>query len=701
MKSLLWKEWRENLKWAGLPALLILLPLVLLGGPAEPMPGVSGAFLLFLIAAGFGAALGFLQVFFESRGDQRALLLHRPLSRSHIFLGKVIAGVGIYLLAQGLPFACVQAWMATPGHMAAPYHWRAALPWLADILAGVVYYFAGMLTAQREARWYASRGLALAAAFLCTLLVWSLPEFWQALLVIGLFGTLTGLAAWGGFVAGGAYAPQPRLAKVALAATFLAGLFMVSFLGKLLIGQRYHSGRMTYEYRLDRQGRVLVLPWKEGVGPIEPLTDLDGRVPPDLQGRRVDRNLIDEIEAPLAGMGWPRHRSYRNPGRFYVEYENDSKPGREEWFYVPEEGRLVGYDADFHQFLGSFGPDGFAPAGQPPGERFQGEIRYLTRLWQAMSPPFLTFPGGVYDVDFSRRTIRTLFTPPADETVLWATQWRDRREKVSLVVVSTDQSVHGLTDAGTPVVSVPLAHDSEVQRLRSVGWLEGPDRYVFRYGPTPFVRPEAYGTVSSSVLEYDAAGHETAHRILPPLPAVEPSPVEALFGLATPPTEVATLIGTSWWLRREARSAGGLEELVLLELLEDWIGYFIPPPVWRADKSSGLLFGYAALSLLSSVASALACFLLASRYDFSRAGWALCGFLFGWAGLVLMLALWEWPARVGCPACGQPRRVDRDRCGHCGAAHAVPPPDGTEIFEDTAAAPHPAPAGVNAAAPSA
>ena len=73
MRSLLWKEWRENLKWAMLPALLILLPAVLLGGPQEPMFGTGGAFLMFLIAALSGAALGFLQVFFEARGDHRAL----------------------------------------------------------------------------------------------------------------------------------------------------------------------------------------------------------------------------------------------------------------------------------------------------------------------------------------------------------------------------------------------------------------------------------------------------------------------------------------------------------------------------------------------------------------------------------------------------------------------------------------------------
>jgi hypothetical protein len=691
MKSLLWKEWRENLKWAGLPALVVLLPAVLLGGPQEPMFGSGGGMLFFLIAAGSGAALGFLQFFFESRGDPRAILLHRPLSRSRIFLGKALAGASLYLLALGGPIAALEVWMAIPGHMAAPYEWRTGLPLLADVLAGLVYYFAGALTAQRQARWYGSRGLGLAAAFVGTLLVWTVPEFWQALLVIVTFGALTGAAAWGSFLAGGAYAPQPRLARAALAVTLLLGLSLVGFLAKLAVGQLAHAGRLDYDHRLDRQGRVLLLPWKNGAGPTEPLTDLDGRVPDDLRGRRVDRNLIDEIEAPLAaGTGWPNHRSYRNAGRFYVEYENDSKPGREEWFYVPDQGRVLGYDAVYHQLLGSFGPDGFAPAGQPPGARFRGELRFSTRLWEAIPASYLTFPGGVYAVDFSRRTVRTLFTAPDGETVLWASRWHDRREGGSLVVVSTDRAVHLLTTAGEPVVSVARAFDPAEYKLRSVGRLEAPERYVFWYAPPSFQGPDGYGTTPSHILEYDAGGRELARRTLPPLPEVEPSPADALFGLATPPAEATALVGGSRYLRRVARSAGGTDQPLLLELFEDWMGAFIPLAVWRADPGVGLFVGFSALSLLSSVVCAAACFLLARRYAFSgarRAGWALCGLLFGWVGLALMLALQEWPARVRCPSCGRPRRVDRERCEHCGAPHAPPTTDGTEIFEETAATP--------------
>jgi hypothetical protein len=110
------------------------------------------------------------------------------------------------------------------------------------------------------------------------------------------------------------------------------------------------------------------------------------------------------------------------------------------------------------------------------------------------------------------------------------------------------------------------------------------------------------------------------------------------------------------------------------------------------------------LSLLSSAACALVCFLWARRYAFSgvrRIGWALCGFLFGWIGLVLLLAVQEWPARVVCPKCRKGRVVNRDTCEHCSAAHEPPAPDGTEIFEATTPMPSDVPAAMNAAAPSA
>src|SRR5262249_523386 len=161
-----------------------------------------------------------VQVYSESGGDKRSMLVHRPLSRLQIFLAKTLAGVGIYLFALGIPFAIVVAWAATPGHLAQPFSWQMLLPWLADILARLAYSFAGRLRAQRGVRWYGSRCLGLAGGLFGSIVAWTVPEFWEALLVIVILCGVTAVAAWGSFAAGGAYAPQPRFAKSALAATF-------------------------------------------------------------------------------------------------------------------------------------------------------------------------------------------------------------------------------------------------------------------------------------------------------------------------------------------------------------------------------------------------------------------------------------------------------------------------------------------------
>jgi hypothetical protein len=159
-----------------------------------------------------------------------------------------------------------------------------------------------------------------------------------------------------------------------------------------------------------------------------------------------------------------------------------------------------------------------------------------------------------------------------------------------------------------------------------------------------------------------------------------------LFGLVTPPAEAAVLVGTTQYTLAEFRAHQSTEMWLLLQFLVSWTSYFIPEAGLTMPTDGGLLVSYPALMLLSAAVCGLICSLLARRDSFSRArrlGWALCGLVFGPTGLLLMLALHERPARISCPSCRQPRRVDHDRCEHCGAPHSLPAPDGTEIFETT------------------
>src|SRR6266850_5869501 len=178
MKTIIRKELRENLKLAALGIVIFTLLILqsyhdsssaLQDMSSQPygyaqiaekvQPLLASGFLTqtCFFCAIFGALLGWMQIFNERHRDLQAFLLHRPATRTEIFSAKAIAGSVLYLLTTALPLLCLLAWVRFPGHLAVPFEWRMAIPSLAYCLAGLVFYFAGMLTGLRQARWYASR----------------------------------------------------------------------------------------------------------------------------------------------------------------------------------------------------------------------------------------------------------------------------------------------------------------------------------------------------------------------------------------------------------------------------------------------------------------------------------------------------------------------------------------------------------------
>ena len=137
------------------------------------------------------------------------------MTRAEIFLGKTIAGLCLYTLGAGLPFAILAAAVRIPGHVAAPFEWAMVLPLFSLFLTGVGFYFAGMLTGLRQARWYASRGLGLGLAIAASL-GGALPETWQWLMIIALAVVILAAAVWGAYQSGGYYRGQPVAGRLAL-----------------------------------------------------------------------------------------------------------------------------------------------------------------------------------------------------------------------------------------------------------------------------------------------------------------------------------------------------------------------------------------------------------------------------------------------------------------------------------------------------
>jgi hypothetical protein len=510
-----------------------------------------------------------------------------------------------------------------------------------------------------------------------------------------------GLAARGSFLCGGAYAPQPRLAKFALAATFLVGLSALGFLAKVVVGMECVEPVDYFPFEIGRRGQVLVVHKANDSldGRILSIMDLSGQVPAELAGERMDAFAFRKAIARGAMAGQrPKTVSYRNRNRFLRQFKNATTPGTEVWWYVSAQGRALGYDKQTKRLIGSFGPEGFVDPGEPSGEPFQGEPAFDGLGYQAWARYPLAFSDGAFTVDFRKGRVQKVFAPPLGETVLWASQREDEQEKWSLLFIGTEEWLHVLDPAGKPLFSAPLVGDMEKYRLMAVGRLENPRRYWVSYlSQWQFTLATLETMPELQLVIYDEGGREILPRqIVPPRPGavrdfptgqplVRPSMFQALSGLATSPVEVAALVGTTALLESQARERDGREASLPLQFLTYSTQLFIPGVCWDLHGHPGLAFTFAAFMLLVSLLCGGGCFWLTRSHAFSparRIGWTVVGLLFGPTGFLLLITLLEWPVQIVCPNCRLPRVVSGELCEHCGAAHALPISDGTEIFEE-------------------
>lgn len=674
--AMIWKEARENLKWAvlGLLAMAAGLAYVLADGSYvnEGSPLVSETLLVVTTVGGAAIALllALAQVLPEKRPDQWAFLVHRPVSRTWLFFAKAVTGLGLYALAVGVPFACAVAWVATPGHVPAPFDRGMILPGLADLLAGVGYYFAGMVVGLREARWYGSRVLAVGLAVLCSFVVVFAPEFGHALLAIVVGVAILGTAAWGSFLAAGHYAPQPRLAKAALGTALFVGIILGGGPGVVAVSamlpQPPQPDWVYTHYALDRDGRVLrfTRTTQQLVSVTDPGGDpVSGYAGIDLQ--TFQTRLAEPAEATLWFDADRRLfavlNSYRRPERFYFRMPS---PPVAPWYYVHRQRYLVGYDVNATR-IGYLTPAGFHPGPAAPADRFEGQV-FTSWLWTPNA--MLAFPSGAFKPDVAARRLDRAFVPPPGERLVAAATafpppvapfQPNFNPKPAFDVFATTAAVHVHAPDGRPLFSTPLEHGAADGFAQlGVSRQDEADRfYLWYYGPWYATRGRA---VPQRVTELTAAGEVVARHELPPVPPLaRPAAAPAasmLVGAASPSVGLATAT------------------VLLARFNGEPPGRVLGDPDTRTAMLAALVSGLACAAVTLG---------LARRYTFGRragVGWAVGNVLLGPAGVLTMLALRGWPTRETCPACGRRRVVGRERCPRCAAAPEPPPLDGTEIF---------------------
>jgi hypothetical protein len=682
MKTLILKELRENVKLAvlGLGILALILALnaqkystILknLGGISDSQqvylpwqPLVSSDILIGFFCAIFGAVLGWFQIHNERHRDLWAFLIHRPITRTEIFFGKVIAGLMLYVLATGLPLIGFIAWALVPGHVAAPFQWAMLRPTAIIVLSGTLYYFAGMLTGLRQARWYASRALGLGVALFVSLMFQSEWHLWQALFLILIGGIILATAVWGGFHSHGYYRGQPAPGRLALTGALMPGWgFVLALTAILLVELLLRSPYSQTQYQMTKDGAIYKV--TQGDGDQSNIVDLAGKPLVDSKtGRRIgtadfNRQLCIRVQiSPDFSNQAPHGRWFdRDCNRFtFWRATPDTL-----WYYWGRYGRLVGYDIATRRFIGSLGPDGFAQNVAGDGSRFDHAPAHASA-----SRRIINTADTVYALDLEHRATKAIFTltnESSGATTLSATTNAANEAigeiaEVSLngndwdyTIVVTRGYIRLLTPDGKVLWRAAYKPGYPDYNQIQVTFLDSRNQFALWLSPSWYAQGKAGGKLPTQVVWLDREQGVLKNTDLPELfhNGREFAREQKLISLSISPAL-----------------------LVMIPLINE-------QP--RLQDIPWVLVRY-------SLATALVClpigWWLGLRYSLSlpaRLGWAAFYLVFGIPGLLTFLSVQEWPARESCPNCKKLRVVDRDQCEHCGANFAPPERNGTEVFE--------------------
>jgi len=678
MKTMIWKELRENFKWAALAfAVLVLAEFYALSTGRQGSDNynitLSGSTFLLVTSFGcalVGAAIGTLQILPELRRDQWAALLHRPVTRSTIFFGKVAAGLGLYFFAATLPFLASVAYVAMPGQFAAPLVPGLLLPGLSDVFFGMVFYFLALLLCLHRGRWLGSRGAILLSALPVFML--HLSSGWPFLLPIGASLVFL-LAAWGAMLANGPMRDRPSLARIACVAVIFTGSYAaLLLLGTLVqfLPRKPNSPPATYtNFQIAKDGQIF-LSTQKGDGSGMSLTDMEGK--PVTDERYVGNNNGQEFcqTLPLAWdlkrtrnlekiLPWRMPRNTMN----YVRMVGRGYDSKETWFFLVAGNYFVGYDKLSRLCVGICDAKGFRPAGSK-ADPFPKKMQ--TSMWGFSRNQLYWSGTQLYSVNFSERSIKPVFNAK-DDVICGAVNVAPAFDKDGLIAVALEKELRVFDSQGKPLLVTPYRHDTAIWGMLSIATNAAMNRVYLQYGPDFWARLSD-PTVMKQLVFLDVIdlqgsvlnsySHPAGNFSVTP-----PDWLHQFFIRTSPP--VPALAGTIWHR-------------------------VFPPDVPELDNPEYLRPSFVVapgeLPVLFVVAFVLAAFawIKASRSGFSakRAWfWSLFIFCMGLPAFIAFRLAADWPARARCPRCGRKRPVEAAECPGCHQAWPVPQTNGSEIFD--------------------
>lgn len=685
MKSIYWKELRENVKWAALGLLLFTAELVfawvtLLRDEQTRSWGGSlyqsichpafQAILLFtpVIFAGILAAI---QIKLELSRDRWAFLVHRPVTLATIFWGKALAGMTLYLPTVLIPFIGLCLWVATPGHCPGPFHWGMSISGFINILCGLVAYFLILMAQMRPSRLIGSRILPHLAGVYLLRFVWDCRDWPPALTWTLVAIAVAVLAALGAFTWFDRTIRLRWLLSAAIIAVLFAG-FSEALRWPFEILRLTASANHDFDYHqyaVLEEGKIIKI---RNQNYQQTFYDLDGNVLASGQDQ-IEKMSLHTVSF----YGLSRKETYTlrtslpyRDAQHWIGRPQDMAMGRQLWFYEARHGYFVRYNLSNFLPNGYLSRAGFTESSPTAADLFSGT--FWSENWWYMHQIVGFFDKEVYWIDTRNTLTRKLYSAdnPKDLTgfiFVTGRNLENDQDKVIAVVTRTAPAIHVMDIAGQPLFSAPWHKDRAIYQEVMIAFNRTTNHYYFQYEA---FNVDNWDKKPLYIVETDGTGKLLKETELPPrnrphygkswrdVVNAQAQYVQSNFAFKV--WDLAAL----WWKARQGNKDA-----------QAWWKWNLRHPV-KALTDPAICLG------IGMLCATLGWWRM-RRYSFPASrqrNWMLFVLLTGPIGLLTLLAQETWPVSEPCPACGKRRLITFDQCEHCGAAWSAPAKDGTELI---------------------
>lgn len=711
MKYLIWKEWRENFKWALIVFIIILLykiDLVFETYRDGDFYYVSIFNIIHKIVTPSEVLLGLLlahmQLYEEiSKKDNWAFLLHRPISRSTIFFAKIIAGFSLYFFATLLPMLFVVAGFVIPGIFPVPYQYI-FLPVQAPIIliiAGLIPY-AGMFLI------YLNRGKRVITSILTAVFVYYVYtecvgcEYFTLALFIGVAATAFLLmGAYGAMLSNGSMNSRPWYSRLCFFIIVGIGImFILSYLISLspLTSIYYDKEEIQIPRQSAPQEEYCVtlddLPVKvtDKYSSNQKYEDLDGNlIALEKIGIFGGKQFID-FQFPFnIGEKNQNNRKHSKNKIIHDYYDNYVQivciPENEVWFSVWD-NYFVNYSLETFSKNYIYDNEGFKSqwgAIKP----FAQDLHFGSIQITQLDSVYYSYNNAEFSIiDFVNHKTDVLIRLQSEESPIYGVRTIntgniEKREKLVLIatssgfksLVATFTRDKGFLIHGKPT-TIPYQHDIKRYSLIYISNKSNKNHIYIKYEPDVNIPWDERKIMDSYLDEYDLNFNLIHSYALPPIHMEPPSPTTPLH-------------------REEVRLrwSGFIDEILSPIIFYNKVIYdtyfdFEPWPYVHEDWFHGKKWEeFKEVSLLGWTVSflfSIVTYLWARKVHFSKGRalqWAVFTLFFNIAGLITFRLVSDWPVQVPCPHCKKKRPVHEDLCPHCEKSWPAPAQDGTEIFD--------------------